>query len=61
MVTGFGCMVVFWCNPIVLTTSVSSAGVCVGCLSKVPCYSPNLEERFSEAVSRKLVELCSVS
>ena len=29
MMTGSGCMSVFWCNPIVLTTLVSSAGVCV--------------------------------
>ena len=60
MVTGSGCMVVLWCSPIVLTTLVSSAGVCVGCLAKVPWYSPNLEEGFCETVSRKSVELCSV-
>ena len=60
MMTGPGFMNVFWCDPIVLTIPVSSAGVCVGCLAKVPWYSPNLGEGFCETVLRKSVVLCSV-
>ena len=60
MMTDSGCMSVFWCNPIVLTNLVSSVGVCVGCLAKVPWFAPNLEEGFCETVSRKSVVLSSV-
>ena len=61
MVIGFVDMVISCRNPSVSTVFVSSVGVCVGCLVKVPWCSPNLKEGFSEAVSREFAELCSVS
>ena len=53
-------MVISCRNPSVSMVFVSSVGVCVGFLVKVPWWSPNLREDFSEAVSSVFAELCSL-